>query len=96
MKIDEKNIIGKIEDSLRACLQRVPFLEIDSLERGLNLGDAPMDIVADVRVAKQRQRLAIEALAGPQQGCFAQAQEHNANVSHSKACAIASSSVTGS
>ena len=66
MKIDETNIIGKIEDSLRACLQRVPFLEIDSLERGLNLGDAPMDIVADVRVAKQRQRLAIEVKSSGQ------------------------------
>ena len=66
MKIDETNIIGKVEDSLRACLQRVPFLEIDSLERGLNLGDAPMDIVADVRVAKQRQRLAIEVKSSGQ------------------------------
>ena len=66
MKIDETNIIGKVEDSLRACLQRVPFLEIDSLERGLNLGDAPMDIVANVRVAKQRQRLAIEVKSNGQ------------------------------
>ena len=66
MKIDEKNIIGKIEDSLRACLQRVPFLEIDSLERGINLGDAPVDIVADVRVAKQRQRLVIEVKSSGQ------------------------------
>jgi len=66
MKVDETNIVGKIEDSLRACLQRVPFLEIDSLERGLNLGDAPMDIVADVRVAKQRQRLAIEVKSSGQ------------------------------
>jgi len=66
MKIDETNIIGKVEDSLRACLQRVPFLEIDSLERGLNLGDAPMDIVADVRVAEQRQRLAIEVKSNGQ------------------------------
>ena len=66
MKIDETNIIGKVEDSLRACLQRVPFLEIDSLKRGLNLGDAPMDIVADVRVAEQRQRLAIEVKSNGQ------------------------------
>lgn len=66
MKIDETNITGKIEDSLRACLQRVPFLEIDSLERGFILGDAPMDIVADVRVAKQRQRLAIEVKSSGQ------------------------------
>ena len=66
MKIDETNIIGKVEESLRACLQRVPFLEIDSLESGLNLGDAPMDIVADVRVAEQRQRLAIEVKSNGQ------------------------------
>ena len=66
MKIDETNIIRKVEDSLRACLQRVPFLEIDSLKNGLNLGDAPMDIVADVRVAEQRQRLAIEVKSNGQ------------------------------
>ncbi len=66
MKIDETNIIGKIEDSLKACLQRVPFLEIDSLERGLNLGDGPIDIVADVRVAGQRQRLAVEVKSSGQ------------------------------
>lgn len=66
MKIDETNIIGKVEDSLRACLQRVPFLEIVSLERGLNLGDATMDIVADVRVAQQRQRLAVEVKSSGQ------------------------------
>jgi len=60
MKIDETNIIEKIEDSLRACLQRVPFLKMESLKRGVKLGDALMDIIADVRVAQQRQRLAIE------------------------------------
>lgn len=66
MKIDETNIIRKVEDSLRACLQRVPFLEIESLERSVKIGDACIDIVADVRVAKQRQRLAIEVKSNGQ------------------------------
>ena len=66
MKIDETNIIGKVEDSFRACLQRVPFLEIKSLERAVKLGDACVDIVADVRVAKHRQRLAIEVKSNGQ------------------------------
>ncbi len=66
MKIDETNIIGKVEDSFRACLQRVPFLEIKSLERAVKIGDACVDIVADVRVAKQRQRLAIEVKSNGQ------------------------------
>jgi len=60
MKINEADIIEKVEDSLRACLQRVPFLKIDSLERTLKVGDACMDIVATLRVANQRQRLAFE------------------------------------
>ncbi len=66
MKIDETNIIIKIEDSLRACLQRVPFLEIESLDRAVKIGDACMDIVATVRVAKQLQRLAIEVKSSGQ------------------------------
>jgi len=66
MKIDETNIIGKVGDSLRACLQRVPFLEIESLERSVKIGDECIDIVADVRVAKQRQRLAIEVKSNGQ------------------------------
>jgi hypothetical protein len=60
MKVNEKNILKEVEDSLRACLQRVPFLEIESLERELEIGDVGIDIVATVRVAKQRQRLALE------------------------------------
>lgn len=66
MKIDETNIIGKVEDSLRAYLQRVPFLEIESLERELKVGDTCIDIVATVRVAKQRQRLALEVKSNGQ------------------------------
>lgn len=60
MKIDEKNILEKVESSLRACLQRVPFLEIEFMERELNAGYPRIDIAATVRVAKQRQRLAVE------------------------------------
>lgn len=60
MKVDEKNIVEKVESSLRGCLQRVPFLEIEFMERELNAGDARIDIAATVRVAKQRQRLALE------------------------------------
>lgn len=60
MKVNEINILDKVEDSLRACLQRIPFLEIESLKRELKVGDACIDIVATVRVAKQRQRLALE------------------------------------
>jgi hypothetical protein len=60
MKVNKKNILEEVEDSLRACLQRVPFLEIESLKREIKAGDACIDIVATVRVAKQRQRLALE------------------------------------
>ncbi len=66
MKIDETNIIGKVEDSLRACLQRVPFLEIESLDRSVKIGDTFIDILATVRIAKQRQRLAIEVKSNGQ------------------------------
>ena len=60
MKVNEKNILEEVENTLRACLQRVPFLEIESLERELKVGDVCIDIVATVRIAKQRQRLALE------------------------------------
>ena len=60
MKVNEKNILEEVESALRACLQRVPFLEIESLERNLNVEDVCIDIVATVRIAKQRQRLALE------------------------------------
>lgn len=66
MKIDETNMIGKVEDGLRACLQKVPFLEIESLDRAVKIGDTWMDIVATVRIAKQRQRLAIEVKSNGQ------------------------------
>lgn len=66
MKISKTDVLEKIEDSLRVCLQRVPFLKIDALERALNVGDACMDIVATVRVAKQRHRLAIEVKSNGQ------------------------------
>lgn len=60
MKTDETNLIKPVEDSLKTCLQRVPFIEIESIEKKIKLGDACMDIVSTVRVGKQRQRLAIE------------------------------------
>jgi hypothetical protein len=60
MKVHEKNILEEVENALRACLQRVPFLEVESLERELNVGGVCIDIVATVRIAKQRQRLALE------------------------------------
>ena len=60
MKLTEKNILEKVENTLSACLRRIPFLEIESLERELKIGDVGIDIVATVRVAKQRQRLALE------------------------------------
>ena len=60
MKINEKNILERAENSLRACLQGVPFLEFESIERELKVGDICIDIAATVRIAKQRQRLALE------------------------------------
>lgn len=60
MKINKINILDKVEASLKSCLQCIPFLEIESLEREIKVGDACIDIVATVRVAKQRQRLALE------------------------------------
>ena len=60
MKINDKNIAKKVENTLRACLERVPFLEIESMEREFKVGDTCIDIVAAVRIGKQRQRLALE------------------------------------
>ena len=60
MKVNEKNILEEVENTLSACLQRIPFLEIEALERELKVGDVCIDIFATVRVAKQRQRLALE------------------------------------
>ena len=46
MKVNEKNILEEVENTLRACLQRVPFLEIESMERELKVGDVCIDIVS--------------------------------------------------
>ena len=46
MKVNEKNILEEVENTLRAYLQRVPFLEIESLERELKVGDICIDIAA--------------------------------------------------
>jgi hypothetical protein len=59
VKNPEKNMESEFENALRACLQRVPFLEIESLERELTVGDVGIDIVATLRIAEQRQRLAL-------------------------------------
>ncbi len=60
MKIDDQTIVEKVESSLKACLQRVPFLEIELLEKDICAGDIRIDIAATVRIADQRQRLALE------------------------------------
>jgi hypothetical protein len=60
MKVSGKNIRADVENALRACLQRVPFLEIESIERDFRSADARIDLVATVRIAEQRQRLALE------------------------------------
>lgn len=60
MNIGEKNIVEKVESSLRACLQRVPFLEIEFLEKGLYVGETRIDIAATVGIANQSQRLMLE------------------------------------
>jgi hypothetical protein len=60
MKIDQKNIIDKVESGLKACLQRVPFLEIELLEKDLYVADRRIDISVTVRIAGQRKRLAVE------------------------------------
>ena len=48
MKVNEKNILEEVESALRACLQRVPFLEIESLERELKVGDVCGDVCIDI------------------------------------------------
>ena len=60
MKLPGKNIEAAIENALRACLQRVPFLEIESIEREPLVGDTRVDLISTVRIGEQRQRLALE------------------------------------
>ncbi|MHB8089897.1 MAG: hypothetical protein ACYDH2_16790, partial [Anaerolineaceae bacterium] len=60
MKVSEKSIEADVENALRACLQRVPFLAIESIEREPQVGDARIDLAATVRIGEQRQRLALE------------------------------------
>jgi hypothetical protein len=60
MKEPYKDIEAATENALRACLQRVSFLEIESIERDLRIGDACVDLVATLRIGEQRQRLALE------------------------------------
>ena len=60
MKAAYKNIEAAIENALRACLQRVPFLEIESMEKEPVVGGARVDLIATMRIGEQRQRLAME------------------------------------
>jgi hypothetical protein len=60
MKLFKKKMIEEAENALKICLRRVPFLEIESLEKELEVGDVRIDIAATLRIARQRQRLALE------------------------------------
>jgi len=50
MKVSGKNIEADVENALKARLQRVPFLEIESIEREPLVGDTRVDLVATVRM----------------------------------------------
>jgi len=54
------DLIEKTEDALKSCLQRVPFLEVESIRREARLQDAGIDIMVTVQVAGKQQRLIVE------------------------------------
>lgn len=59
MKTEEKLLL-EVENTLKFYLQRIPFLEIVSIERESAAIDRGIDIVATIGVANRRIRLALE------------------------------------
>lgn len=56
----EDQILEEAEGTLRASLERVPFLEIEALERGSTAQDLGWDLLATVRTGHKRQLIVIE------------------------------------
>ena len=54
------DLIEKTENALKSCLQRIPFLEIKSIEKEARLHDSRVDIMVTVQVAGKQRRLLLE------------------------------------
>ena len=60
MKQFGSEIEGKALDALKACLGRVPFLTIESIEQETRIGDLLLNVFATVRIAQKLQRIVVE------------------------------------
>jgi len=66
MKIDEERFLSDVENALRSCLQKVTFLKIENVSRGVAEHDSGVDLIMNVRVGQKLQRLAIDAKSNGQ------------------------------
>jgi hypothetical protein len=66
MKDSKSEMLGKIEKALCMSLQKVPFLEVEALERSVPAGDMRMDILVTVRIAQKQRRIALEVKSNGQ------------------------------
>lgn len=62
MKNDLQNIESRAESALRRCLENVPFIQIDNIQKELKepADDIQIDFVADLTVYGIKQVLAVE------------------------------------
>lgn len=60
MKLTEREIQGKVEEALKASLQRVPFIQLESLEQEPSVGNMRADLLATVNIGRMPQRIVVE------------------------------------
>ncbi|SDB61078.1 Transcriptional regulator, AbiEi antitoxin, Type IV TA system [Desulfonatronum thiosulfatophilum] len=66
MKFTESEIQEKVGEALKSSLQRVPFIQLESLEQEPSAGNIRADLLAMVSIARKRQRIVIEVKSNGQ------------------------------
>jgi hypothetical protein len=66
MKFSQKDIQKKAESALRACLLKVPFLNISATEQDIPVTDFRLDILATVSIGQKQRRIALEVTGNGQ------------------------------
>lgn len=66
MKLDECKIQEKVRKALVSSLQRIPFLQLESLEQDTTVGTMRADFLATLTIAGKRQRIVVETKSSGQ------------------------------
>jgi len=66
MKFTESEILEKVGEALKSTLKRVPFIQLDSLEKEPSVGSMRADLLATVNIGRMRQRIVVEVKSSGQ------------------------------